>query len=539
MSSFYKPGTDPVWREFGDIKKAFDKFPQLGEGHNNRLVKFSADGMAIETRSLAETVNDGIDEVADAEIGADDIITFVKQEGTGKSMKKLPMSGFQGAIRVSADQVNDGQFDEARLPAATRQRKGAMKIALAADMETGTDDTLAVTPARVRSQVGIKVSGTEKTVGSIARVRRFSPKDVKDMVAAHAEPSIPVATADAPGKVSLATDDEVLAGTDSAKAITAAGLQSRIGSAEGRLAALDANGRFEAGRIPNLGADKIGSGMLDPQRFMYMQDTMPSAASEGAFWVQSTTGRLRQYLKNKRLFLFSSSTEENSLTVVRTDGTIDEDAGHDFRGFAADYTEYTSLVVTDTKVYILRSDRSSVQVYNYEDLSLDTSFEIPSPPSGAQPSAMAVRSDRIYIVGDTSGDNAPWMRVTALDGTRQATEEFTPPAVAEDGMAATPDRLRFVVSGTVRSYDLSGTRQTAEEFDLHADNADPHGVELVADENRVYVYDDDDTRLFVYDLGGNRQQDEEIDTAGFVSGHETGAIGYLSTSPVWRQVGAR
>ena len=521
MAKYYVPGFDPVWGEFTKIKEGFEKLPQPGGDKGNKLVKFSADGMALETKSVDETVNEGIDAVDDASVGDNDLLTFVKVDGQNKSLKKQSKMAFQGGLRLNATQLNAGELDEARLPAASAESKGAIKIAEAEDMETGTDDTLAATPARVRAQVGAKVDSREKTAGSATGVRRFSPRDVKDMVAAHAEPSIPAATAAAPGKVALASAEEVKAGTDSAKAVTAAGLQSRIGTAEGNLAALNASGK------------------LDPQRFMFVEDSMPSGATEGAFWLQSTTGRLRQYLKNKRLFLFSTETDANSLTVLRTDGTIDEGAGQDFRGFASNYAEYKSLVVTDTKVYILRSDNSRVDVYNFDDLSSDTPVAIPSLPGNGLPKAMAVRNNRIYIVGTTSGQNpSPWMRVTDLAGARQATEEFTPPAIGDDGMAATAGRLRFVVSGTVQSYDLSGNRQMSEEFGLHANNADPHGVEFVTDEKRVYVYDDDDTRLYVYDLAGARQEGEEIDTSSFVSGHESGAIGYLSTSPVWRPVGA-
>ena len=537
---YYTPRQqDPVWLEFGEIEKGFQKLPQPGEDKINKLVKFSADGMALESKSVDETVNEGIDAVDDAEIGPDDIVTFIKRDGAAKSLKKLPLSGFQGAMQLRAEQVNSGLLDDQRLPAATRQKKGALRIARAADMETGTDDTMAATPARVRAQVGAKVSAGEKRAATITTVRRFSPKDVKDMVGAHAEEAIPAATAAAPGKVALATPAEVREGTDEAKAVTAAGLQSRIGAGEGQLAALDADGWFDADRVPDLGAEKIGSGVLDPQRFMHVQDAMPDAPAEGAFWLQSTTGRLRQYLKNKRLFLFSSATDSNDLTVLRTDGTVDEATGRDFSGFASRVANYKSLVVTDTRVYILRSDRHEVHVYDLDDLSLETTFGIPERPSGAQPKAMAVRGERVYIVGTTAGPPAPWMRVTDLTGARQAEEEFAPPAVEDDGMAATPERLRFVVEGTVRSYDLSGSRQAAEEFDLHADNANPHGVEIVGNEDRAYVYDDDATRLFVYDLGGNRQQDEEIDTSGFVTGRESGAIGYLSTAPVWQKIGAR
>ena len=416
--------------------------------------------MALESKSVDETVNEGINAVDDAEIGADDIITFVKDDGNGRSLKKQSMSGFQGAIRLSAEQLNAGQLDEARLPGATRQKKGAIRIALAADMEAGTDDTLAVTPARVRAQVGAKVAGGEKTDGTMTSVRRYSPRDVKDMVATHAGPSIPAASTAARGTVWLANEAEVQAGTDAGKAVTAAGLQSRIGAAEGQLAVLNPAGEFEANRIPALSAAKIDSGMLDPQRFMYVQDATPGEATEGTFWLRGTTGRLRQYLKYKRLFLFSSLSGADSLTVVRLDGTVDEATGRDFGSFSSEYNEYKSLAVTDTRVYILRSDRGEVDVYNLDDLSLDTSFAIPAPPTGHLPKGMAVGSDRVYIVGHTAGTNAPWMRVT----------------------------------------DLAGTRQASEEFNLDAANADPQGVEVVADENRAYVYDDDGTQVYVYDL---------------------------------------
>ena len=64
--------------------------------------------------------------------------------------------------------------------------KGILEIATDSEVDTGTDTERAVTPAGVRRATGAEVSSSEKTAGTETSVRRFSPKDVHDMIDTHA-----------------------------------------------------------------------------------------------------------------------------------------------------------------------------------------------------------------------------------------------------------------------------------------------------------------------------------------------------------------
>ncbi len=68
---------------------------------------------------------------------------------------------------------------------ATTTRKGIIEVATSAEVDAGTDTERAVTPAGVRRATGAKVSNAERTAGTEAGVRRFSPADVKAMAEAH------------------------------------------------------------------------------------------------------------------------------------------------------------------------------------------------------------------------------------------------------------------------------------------------------------------------------------------------------------------
>ena len=68
---------------------------------------------------------------------------------------------------------------------ATKNAAGAIQIATAAIVETGTNDTYAITSARLRVQVGNRVTTGERTATSGGGLRRFYTTDIREMVKAH------------------------------------------------------------------------------------------------------------------------------------------------------------------------------------------------------------------------------------------------------------------------------------------------------------------------------------------------------------------
>ena len=81
------------------------------------------------------------------------------------------------------------------------------------------------------------------------------------------------------------------------------------------------------------------------------------------------------------------------------------------------------------------------------------------------------------------------------------------------GIAVTSNRI-YVLDNTddrVYVYNLSGTRQMSEEFDLGFSNAGIFGISVTS--NRFYIVTGSGDRVYVYNLSGTRQMSEEFDLA--------------------------
>ena len=121
---------------------------------------------------------------------------------------------------------------------------------------------------------------------------------------------------------------------------------------------------------------------------------------------------------------------------------------------------------------------------------------------------ISVTSNRIYVV-DRNGSK---IYVYNLSGTRQTSEEFDLHVNNGNaqGISVTSSRVYIVDfdDDRIYVYNLSGTRQTSEEFNLHSSNGNPTGISVTS--TRVYVIDFTDNRVYVYNLSGTRQISEEF-----------------------------
>ena len=97
-----------------------------------------------------------------------------------------------------------------KVKAATATVSGIVELATNSEVDAGTDTVRAVTPAGVRRATGAQVSGDEKTAGTETGVRRFSPKDVHDMVDSHSPDALTLSddTPESPGTASAGTGTE-------------------------------------------------------------------------------------------------------------------------------------------------------------------------------------------------------------------------------------------------------------------------------------------------------------------------------------------
>ena len=90
-------------------------------------------------------------------------------------------------------ETGDDRLDASRLrnhPQASTTQPGNIEVATAAEGDTGTDSSRAMTPAGVRRQTGVRVSAAERTATTPGTsVRRFSVADIVAIVQAHAPAS--------------------------------------------------------------------------------------------------------------------------------------------------------------------------------------------------------------------------------------------------------------------------------------------------------------------------------------------------------------
>jgi hypothetical protein len=141
--------------------------------------------------------------------------------------------------------------------AATLTSPGVVRLATTAEATTGTDDTIAVTPAGLEAAIagltGAPAAATTTVQGIVElatnteaatgtdTVRAVTPAGVAAAIAALGV-ATPDATATVKGKVELATDAEAIAGTDTVRATTPANLKATI---DARVASTTAPGIVE------------------------------------------------------------------------------------------------------------------------------------------------------------------------------------------------------------------------------------------------------------------------------------------------------
>ena len=132
---------------------------------------------------------------------------------------RLAASAIQGLFSGNYNDLTNKPSIPAAVSDASTTVKGKIEIATNTEVDTGTDTSRAVTPAGTRRATGAQISSAEKTAGSATTVRRFSPKDVHDMIDTHAPSG---------GGVSLSDDTPQDPGTASAGAGTEASRDDHV-----------------------------------------------------------------------------------------------------------------------------------------------------------------------------------------------------------------------------------------------------------------------------------------------------------------------
>ena len=121
----------------------------------------------------------------------------------------------------------------------------------------------------------------------------------------------------------------------------------------------------------------------------------------------------------------------------------------------------------------------------------------------------AVEPLRFYVLAGALDE----VHVYDLSGTRQTGDEFdlAVASINPVGIAVTSSRIYVANNGfpsKVYVYDLSGNRQTEDEFDFAADNNSANGIAVTS--SRIYVADNGDDKVYVYDLSGTQQTEDEF-----------------------------
>ena len=129
-----------------------------------------------------------------------------------------------------------------------------------------------------------------------------------------------------------------------------------------------------------------------------------------------------------------------------------------------------------------------------------------SPWSATGSFVGALGMSRVYVANDAAPES---IQVYDLSGNRQTSEEFPVATANPFGLAVTATRVYVAnaAADSIQVYDLSGNRQTSEEFPVAT--MSPRGLSVTA--TRVYVANSTPPRsIQVYDLSGNRQTSEEF-----------------------------
>lgn len=139
---------------------------------------------------------------------------------------KIPSSGAAGSVLTKPSTDSASNVWQA-LPTASTTGSGLVELATTAEAATGTDTTLAVTPAGLKTVADTKVTNS----GGISAVKSVTaapnPQDqVAGTLYVVQNGSSGAATDSSAGTVQLATPTEALAGTNTTKAVTPAGVKA-------------------------------------------------------------------------------------------------------------------------------------------------------------------------------------------------------------------------------------------------------------------------------------------------------------------------
>lgn len=129
-------------------------------------------------------------------------------------------TGTQTASTISDFSTAADARVNALVPAASETASGKVELATTAEATTGTDTVRAVTPAGVKAVADTKAALSHTHTAS-------QVTDFNTAADARVNALVPTASETAQGKVELATTAEATAGTDTARAVTAAGLAAR------------------------------------------------------------------------------------------------------------------------------------------------------------------------------------------------------------------------------------------------------------------------------------------------------------------------
>lgn len=128
------------------------------------------------------------------------------------------LSGKASLIHThAAGDITSGTIAAVRLPSATETATGIVELATTVETTTGTDTTRVVTPAGVKAVTDTKAALSHTHAAADVTSGTFVPA------------RLPSSTETAIGAVELATSAEVIAGTDTTRAVTPAGQMASVG----------------------------------------------------------------------------------------------------------------------------------------------------------------------------------------------------------------------------------------------------------------------------------------------------------------------
>ena len=338
-----------------------------------------------------------------------------------------------------------GKFAAERLPSGSKTQKGILEIATRDELNAAASEALVVNAAGLRAQVGTVATPQELAAGNLNAVRRFTIAGIRSMIGTFAgnfsvHSSVPVQ------RVAPHGDDRLVVSAEN------------VGGDPNRWLSLTKLKEWLQG-VLSLAASRITSGRLAGQRFIAVQDSVPSPVSP-TLWLRGDDLRLGTDFEG---FVALRNTGDRGIVFI-------DAAGNEIAFAPYSASQMSSIAAYDASLLIVgapSSDRAAIG-FDYDGAvrwnQSQTALGLGPSFSGT---GLAVHNGKLYQSNSGSRGAVSGVRIYTVDPAAGLTFEseivLSSANSTSTGIAVSPTRIYILLEDRIRVYDHSGARQAAEE----------------------------------------------------------------------------